>query len=326
MKAVVISRPGPPEVLEIQERPAPIPAEGAVLVRVKAAGINRADVAQRKGHYPAPAGVPSDIPGLEVAGIVENCGAGVARWKPGDAVCALLAGGGYAEFVAVDARHCLPVPTGCSFADAAALPEALFTVWSNVFQRGELRAGENFLVHGGSSGIGMAAIQLAKALGARAFATAGNEEKCRACEAAGAERCINYRETDFAVALKDVGFDVILDMVGGEYFAKNLKLLRPDGRLVFINAMKGAKTELNLMQVMAQRVKITGSTLRSREPEFKAALAKEIEANVWPLIAAGKFRANVFKTFPFTEASAAHRLMETSEHIGKLVVVANSAT
>jgi putative PIG3 family NAD(P)H quinone oxidoreductase len=320
MKAVVISHPGPAEVLEVHERPAPAPAETEVLVRVKAAGINRADVVQRKGHYPAPAGVSQEIPGLEISGVVENCGAAVTRWKNGDAVCALLAGGGYAEYVTVDARHCLPIPAGVSFSDAAALPEAIFTVWSNVFQRGRLRRGETFLVHGGSSGIGMVAIQLAAAFGARVFATAGNAKKCHACEAAGAERCVNYREADFEAELKNVGVDVILDMVGGEYFAKNLKLLRPEGRLVFINAMKGAKTEINLLQVMAQRLTITGSTLRSREPEFKAALANEIETHVWPLLAAGKFRANVFRTFPFADAASAHRLMEASEHIGKLVL------
>lgn len=320
MRAVVISRPGPAEVLEVQERPAPVPNETEVLVRVKAAGINRADVSQRKGHYPAPAGVVADIPGLEISGIIESCGAMVTRWKAGDSVCALLAGGGYAEEIAVDARHCLPVPPGWSLSDAAALPEAIFTVWSNVFQRGRLRRGENFLVHGGSSGIGMAAIQLARLFGARVFATAGNAEKCRACEVAGAERCINYRESDFVEELKDVGLDVVLDMVGGEYFSRNLKLLRPDGRLVFINAMKGAKVELNLLQMMTQRVTITGSTLRGREAEFKAALANEIETNVWPLLSAGKFRANVFRTFSFDEAAEAHRLMETSAHIGKLVL------
>jgi len=322
MKAVVISRPGPAEVLEVQDRPLPVAAETEVLVRVKAAGINRADVAQRKGNYPAPAGVSAEIPGLEVAGVIENCGAAVTRWKKGDRVCALLAGGGYAEYVVVDARHCLPIPAGVSFIDAAALPEATFTVWTNVFQRGHLRAGETFLVHGGSSGIGMAAIQLAVAFGARVFATAGTSEKCRACEVAGAARCVNYREADFEAELKQMGVDVILDMIGGEYFAKNLKLLRPDGRLVFINAMKGAKTEVNLLQVMAQRLTITGSTLRGREPEFKAALAKEIEQMVWPLLTSGKFRANVFKTFSFADATEAHRVMESSEHIGKLVLIA----
>lgn len=320
MKAAVISQPGAAEVLMLAERPDPTIGEGQVSIRVKAAGVNRADVIQRKGHYPAPAGVVPDIPGLEVAGVIEACGAGVARWKIGDAVCALLAGGGYAEKVAVDAGHCLPVPPGWSFTDAAALPEALLTVWSNVFQRGRLRQGETFLVHGGSSGIGMAAIQLAKAFGARVFATAGNDEKCRACEAAGADRCVNYQAEDFEAAFKGQGVDVILDMIGGDYVAKNLKLLRPEGRLVFINTAKGAKVEVNLMHVMVQRLTITGSTLRSRESEFKTALAAEVEREVWPLIAAGKFRASVFKVFPLAEAADAHRLMESSQHIGKLVL------
>lgn len=320
MKAVVISQPGEPEVLTVAERTEPVVDEGQVLIRVKAAGVNRADVIQRKGKYPAPKGVAADVPGLEVAGVVEACGAGVARWKVGDTVCALLAGGGYAEKVAVDAGHCLRVPRGMSFVEAAALPEAMFTVWSNVFQRGRLAAGETLLVHGGTSGIGMAAIQLARALGARVFATAGSEEKCRAAEAAGAERCINYRTTDFEAELKGAGVDVVLDMVGGDYVAKNLNLLRPEGRLVFINTAKGAKVEVNLMQVMTQRLTITGSALRSRETEFKRALAAEIEARVWPLVEAGKVKANVFRVFPMGEAAEAHRLMESSAHVGKIVL------
>lgn len=320
MKAAVVSQPGAAEVLTLTERPTPVIGDADVLIRVKAAGINRADIAQRKGHYPAPAGASPDIPGLEVAGIIEDCGAAVERWQPGDAVCALLAGGGYAEFVAVDAGSCLPIPEGCSFTDAAALPEAVMTVWSNVFQRGHLRTGETFLVHGGSSGIGMVAIQLARAFGARVFATAGTDEKCRACELAGATRCVNYRQEDFEAALKPEGVDVILDMIGGDYVAKNLKLLRPEGRLVFINTMKGAKVEVNLMQVMAQRLTITGSTLRSRETSFKTALAAEVEKQVWPLLKAGKFRANVFKVFALAEVAEAHRLMESSQHVGKIVL------
>jgi putative PIG3 family NAD(P)H quinone oxidoreductase len=308
----------------VAERPKPELRDGEVLVRVRAAGVNRADVSQRKGKYPAPKGAPADIPGLECAGVVEACGAGAGRWKKGDQVCALLAGGGYAEFVAVEAAHCLPVPKGTSFEDAAALPEAMCTVWSNVFQRGALKAGETFLVHGGTSGIGLAAIQLARAFGACVFATAGSEEKCRAAEAAGAERCINYRTTDFEAAFKGDGVDVILDMVGGDYVAKNLNLLRAEGRLVFINTAKGAKAEVNFAQVMSQRLTITGSTLRGRESAFKTALAVEVEARVWPLIEAGKVRANVFRTFPFSEAGDAHRLMESSEHIGKIVLVAGA--
>ncbi len=321
MKAVTIAQAGPAEALTLAERPEPAFGVDDVLIRVKAAGVNRADVIQRKGHYPAPPGVPADIPGLEVAGIVQACGAAVTRWRVGDAVCALLAGGGYAELVAVNASHCLPVPKGFSFTDAGALPEALFTVWSNVFQRGRLQRGETFLVHGGTSGIGMAAIQLASAFGARVFATAGSDEKCRACEAAGAERGINYKTEDFETALKGVGIDVILDMIGGDYVAKNLKLLRPEGRLVFINTAKGAKVEVNLLQVMAQRLTITGSTLRSRETAFKAALAAELEREVWPLLESGRVRANVHRVFSFRDAADAHRLMESSQHIGKLVLV-----
>lgn len=320
MKAVVISQPGAAEVLTLAERPAPVIGNDQVLIRVKAAGVNRADVIQRKGHYPAPAGVAPDVPGLEVAGVIERCGDSVHRWHPGDAVCALLAGGGYAEYVAVDAGHCLPVPANWSFTDAAALPEALLTVWSNVFQRGRLQAGETLLVHGGSSGIGMAAIQLAKLRGATVFATAGSDEKCRACEAAGADRCVNYKTEDFEVALKPAGVDVVLDMIGGDYVAKNLKLLRPEGRLVFINTAKGAKVEVNLMHVMSQRLTITGSTLRARESAFKTALTAEVEREVWPLLAAGKLRASVYKVFPMAEAVDAHRLMESSQHIGKIVL------
>lgn len=293
-----------------------------VLVRVAAAGVNRADLIQREGKYPAPAGVSADIPGLEIAGKIEACGANVTRWKPGDTVCALLAGGGYAQYVAVDATHCLPVPKGCSMTDAAALPEAVFTVWSNVFQRGRLQTGEYFLMHGGTSGVGMAALQLAHAFGAHAFATAGSDEKCRACQAAGAERAINYHTEDFETAFKDTGMDVILDMIGGDYVAKNLRLLRPEGRLVFINAMKGGKAEFNAHHVMSRRLTITGSTLRGREPAFKAALAADVERNVWPLVETGKFKANVFRTFPFERAADAHGLVESSAHIGKVVLTA----
>jgi NADPH:quinone reductase len=320
MKAVVITRSGPPEVLALVDRPAPDVGPEQVRIQVRAAGLNRADVIQRLGKYPAPPGVPADVPGLEIAGTVEAVGPGVTRWKTGDAVCALLAGGGYAEQVAVEAAHCLPVPVGLSFAEAAALPEATFTVWSNVFQRGALQAGERFLVHGGSSGIGMTAIQLARARGARVFATAGSDEKCRACEAAGAERGINYRTEDFAAVLEGEGIDVILDMVGGDYTPKNLRLLRPDGRLVFINAAQGAKAEFNALQVMQRRLTITGSTLRARESAYKAALAQAVEQQVWPLITDGRYRASVYRTFPLAEAAAAHQLMETSTHIGKIVL------
>jgi putative PIG3 family NAD(P)H quinone oxidoreductase len=320
MRAVVISRPGSPDVLELAERPAPKPAAHEVLIRVAAAGLNRADLAQREGKYPPPPGVAADIPGLEIAGVVTECGAAVTRWKPGDRVCALLAGGGYSEMAAVDARHCLPIPEGWSATDAAALPEALFTVWSNVFQRGRLTKGETLLVHGGSSGIGMATLQLAREAGATAFATAGSAEKCAACVAAGATRAINYRTEDFEEVLRDQGVDVILDMVGGDYTAKNLRLLRPEGRLVWINAMNGAKAEINALQIMQRRLTLTGSTLRSREPEFKAVVAAELERTVWPLLAASRFKAHVHRVFPFTAAADAHRLMHSSEHIGKIVL------
>ena len=320
MQAIVISRPGPPEVLTCQELPKPVPGDSEVLIRVHAAGVNRADLLQREGRYPAPAHVSAAIPGLEVAGVIEACGAAVVRWKIGDAVAALLAGGGYAEYVAVEAGHCLPVPRGWKFSDAAALPEAVCTVWSNVMQRGQLKAGERFLIHGGSSGIGLAAIQLARARGARVFATAGSVEKCRSCERAGAERAINYRTEDFEAVLKDSGIDVILDMVGGDYVARNLRLLRPDGRLVFIAAMQGATAEFNVLEVMTRRLTITGSTLRSRDRGFKNALIAEVEREVWPLIEADKFQPNVFRVFPLTEATAAHRLMESGKHSGKIVL------
>ena len=325
MNAVAISRPGPPEVLTLVERPRPAVGPRDVLIRVKAAGLNRADVIQRAGHYPAPPGASPDIPGLEVAGVVEACGADVTRWQAGDRVCALLAGGGYADYVAVDAGHCLPLPPQLSFTDAAALPEALFTVWHNVFQRGRLQSGEHFLVHGGTSGIGMAALQLAQACGARAWATAGSDEKCRACEAAGAERGINYTAEDFEVVLRPLGLDVILDMIGGDYVAKNLKLLRPDGRLVFINAMKGGRAEFNAQDLMARRLTVTGSTLRGRDRAFKAALAAEVERNVWPLVETGKFRPHVFAVFPLAAATEAHRLLESSRHIGKVVLTVGDA-
>jgi NADPH2:quinone reductase len=320
MQAAVIALPGPPEVLTLAERPVPPIAGNEVLIRVRAAGINRADLLQREGRYPAPAHVAPDIPGLEVAGVIEACGSKATRWRPGDAVCALLAGGGYAEFAAVDARHCLPVPAGWSFTDAAALPEAILTVWHNVFQRGQLQPGERLLVHGGSSGIGMAAIQLAKARGAHVFVTAGSAEKCRACVAAGADAAIDYTREDFATVLQADGVDVILDMVGGDYLPRNLRLLRPEGRLVFINAMKGNRGEFRPTDLMAKRLTITGSTLRSRDAGFKAALTAEVEREFWPLLQRGAFRAHVYRTFPLSAAADAHRLMESSRHIGKIVL------
>ncbi len=320
MQAVAISRPGAPEVLTLVERPRPTCAGGEVLIRIVAAGVNRADISQREGRYPAPRHTSPDIPGLEVAGVVAECGSGVTRWKPGDAVCALLAGGGYAEFVAVDCGHCLPVPAGWSHRDAAALPEAAFTVWHKVFQRGRLQRGDSLLIHGGTSGIGLAAIQLAVAFGARVWATAGSEEKCRACVAAGAEAAINYRQEDFGAVLPAESMDVILDMIGGDYVPRNLRLLRADGRLVFINAMLGNRAEFKPLELMARRLTITGSTLRARDSAFKRALAADVEAHVWPLIAAGRYRANVFAAFPLAAAADAHRLMESSRHIGKIIL------
>jgi len=320
MKAIVITAPGGPNVLQVQERPRPVPGPGQVLIQVKAAGINRPDIAQRKGNYPAPAGAPADIPGLEVAGLIVQCGTGVTQWRLGSAVCALLSGGGYAEYALADSRHCLPIPYNWNFEEAASLPETIFTVWHNVFQRGNLQAGECFLVHGGSSGIGITAIQLAKAWGARVFCTAGSAGKCAACEELGAERAINYRTEDFAEVLKSEGIDVILDMVGGEYISKNLQLLKPDGRLVFINAMQGAKAEFNALQVMQKRLTITGSTLRARNADFKANLAADILKNVWPVLERGDFRPVIYKIYSLGEAAEAHRLLETSTHVGKIML------
>jgi putative PIG3 family NAD(P)H quinone oxidoreductase len=308
-------------VLHSQEAPRPIPAAGQVLVRVHAAGVNRPDVLLRQGKYAGSGDVTGSVPGLEIAGIVEECGPDAPRWQPGDAVCALLAAGGYADYAVVDARHCLPVPAGLGMVEAAALPETLFTVWHNVFQRGQLQPGETLLVHGGSSGIGTTAIQLARALGSHVAITAGDDAKCQACRDLGAEWAINYKTDDFEQVLKDVGVDVILDMIGGDYTPKNLRLLRDDGRLVFINAMQGAKAEFNALEVMSRRLTITGSTLRPRSADFKAALAAEVEKHVWPLIAAGKFRPIIDRTFPLAEAAAAHQHMEGSAHIGKIVLV-----
>ena len=320
MNAITIQQPGGPEVLHLQEIPRPTLAAGQVLVRVHAAGVNRPDVLMRQGKYAGSGDETGLVPGLEIAGIIEECGPGAPRWQPGDAVCALIAAGGYAEYAVVDARHCLPVPAGLSMVEAAALPETVFTVWHNVFERGRLQPGETLLVHGGSSGIGTTAIQLARALGSRVATTAGDEAKCQACRDLGAEWAINYKTDDFEQVLKEVGIDVILDMIGGDYTPKNLRLLRDDGRLVFINAMQGVQAEFNAMQVMSRRLTITGSTLRPRSADFKAALAAAVEQHVWPLIEAGKFRPVIDCTFPLTEAAAAHQRMESSAHIGKIVL------
>lgn len=318
MKAVVITSFGSTDVLQIQSRPIPTPADHEVLIRVYAAGVNRPDVFQRKGSYPPPPGAPQDIPGLEVAGVIEKCGAQVRDWEIGDQVCALLEGGGYAEYVTVNSGQCLPIPAGLDYVQAASLPETVFTVWHNVFQRGSLQNGEHFLVHGGSSGIGITAIQLAKAFGARVFATAGSDEKCGYCLTLGAERCINYKNEDFEKELASQKVDVILDMVGGDYIAKNIRLLRPDGRMVFINTITGGKPNPtdppDFSLVMIKRLIITGSTLRKRHATFKKVLATEIKNQVWPIMESGTFQPQIFATFDLSHARHAHELMESGEH------------
>jgi len=305
------------------ERPRPSPAADEVLIKVVAAGVNRPDVFQRRGRYPPPPGA-SDIPGLEVAGTIEALAPDVTRWRPGDAVCALVAGGGYAEYCTAPAVQCLPVPSGLDLTTAAAIPETFFTVWTNVFDRGRLRAGESILIHGGSSGIGTTAIQLARARGSRVFATAGSSAKCAACERLGAERCVNYREADFVDVINRLtagrGVDLVLDMVGGEYFARNVDALSVEGRLVEIATLGGAKAELNIQTVMQKRLTVTGSTLRARPVADKAAIAAAVHENVWPLLESGDVKPIVFKTFPLRDAAAAHALMESSEHIGKIVL------
>lgn len=321
MKAIVITQAGPPDVLQLKERDTPSPTGKQVLIAVKAAGINRPDVSQRKGNYPAPSGVAPDIPGLEVAGTVDACGKDVRRWKKGDRVCALLAGGGYAEYATAPEGQCLPIPHNFDFIQAASLPETVLTVWHNVFERGRLRHGEHLLVHGGSSGIGTTAIQLAKAWGAKVSVTAGTEEKCKACLQLGATLAINYKTDDFESVLRQEGVDVILDMVGGEYIPKNLRLLREDGRLVFINAMQGGKAEWNALDIMRRRLTVTGSTLRNRDVDFKTALATTVQKHVWPIIESGKFKPLIFKTFPLAKAADAHQLLESGVHIGKVVLV-----
>ncbi|RAJ87957.1 putative PIG3 family NAD(P)H quinone oxidoreductase [Chitinophaga dinghuensis] len=320
MRAIIIYQPGAPSMLQLKERQQPIAGAGEVLIKVHAAGVNRPDIAQRKGNYAAPPGAPKEIPGLEVAGEIEAIGEGVDRWKVGDKVCALIAGGGYAEYVVAPAGQCLPVPAGWDFIQACTLPETVFTVWHNVFQRGHLQPGEHLLVHGGSSGIGITAVQLAVAAGSKAYATAGTDAKCAAVMALGATLCVNYRTTDFVEALRGEGIDVILDMVGGDYIPKNINLLREEGRLVFINVMRGHKEMLDALAVMQKRLTITGSTLRSRDLKFKAALAADVEKHVWPWIEQGKFKPVIYKVFPLGEAAAAHQLMESSEHVGKIVL------
>lgn len=324
MKAIVITHPGEPDVLQIQQRPNPIVKAGEVLVKVEAAGINRPDVAQRKGNYPPPAGASVDIPGLEVAGTVVELGADVKRWKVGDKVCALVIGAGYAEYCAVPEGQCLPVPDNLTMAEAASLPETFFTVWSNVFDRAKLQPGESLLVHGGSSGIGVTAIQMAKALGSTVYVTAGSADKLEFCKQLGADHAINYKAESFKDAVLKItnnqGVDVILDMIGGDYTPDNLKCLGNDGRLVQINTMKGKEVKVDLAEVMRKRLIITGSMLRSRDVEFKLTIARNLELHVWPLLAAGKIMPVIYKTFAAEHAAEAHRLMESSEHMGKIVL------
>ena len=321
MKAIVITEPGEPAVLQIQERPMPECGSGEVLIQVKAAGLNRPDVAQRQGLYPPPPGASVDIPGLEVSGIIQECGAQVDRWKKGDRVCALLSGGGYAEFVAVPAGQCLPIPEYLSFEEAASLPETVFTVWHNVFQRAGLMSGETLLVHGGSSGIGITAIQIAAALGSKVVVTVGTEEKGLKCMELGATGYVNYKELDFEAALLEEGVDVVLDMVGGSYLDKNLNILHPEGRIVYINGMQGNLVKLNIAKLMQKRITISGSTLRSRDVNFKSALAAEVEQYVWPLLGNGQFKPVIYRTFPLAEAAQAHELLESSSHTGKIVLL-----
>jgi len=323
MTAIEITEPGGPSVLAAATRDVPVPAAGEVLVKVAAAGVNRPDMLQREGNYAPPPGA-SDIPGLEIAGTVAAVGKGVDDWSVGDELCALVSGGGYAEYCAAPAPQCLPVPKGYDLVRAAAVPETFFTVWTNVFERGRLRAGEAFLVHGGTSGIGTTAIQLAKAFGARVFATAGSAEKCKACEDLGAERGINYRDEDFVAVVKDLtggqGVDLILDMVGGSYIQRDISALAVEGRLVFIAFLGGSTAEVNFMPVMLKRLTVTGSTLRPRTVAQKAAIAQALREKVWPLLESGTVGPVMYKTFPLAEAAEAHRLMESSTHIGKIVL------
>lgn len=320
MNAIEITAPGGPEVLQSCSRPRPVPNADQVIIQVAYAGINRPDALQRAGLYNPPAGA-SDLPGLEASGTVVEIGANVSDLSVGDRVCALLPGGGYAEYVATPAAHCLPIPTGFSLKQAACLPETFFTVWSNVFMRGRLQAGERILIHGGSSGIGTTAIQLGNAFGARVFVTAGSDEKCQACTELGAERAINYRKEDFVEVMRAMdGADVILDMVGGPYIPRNLKALANDGRLVQIAFLQGPKTEVNFVQLMTRRLSFTGSTLRPQSDLAKANIAQKLREVVWPLLSVGKIAPIIDSTFTMTEAAAAHSRMESSVHIGKIVL------
>src|SRR5258706_4085919 len=321
MRCVEISTPGPPDVLTLVERPNPIAGRGEVLIRVAAAGVNRPDVMQRRGLYPPPRGA-SDLPGLEVAGTIEALGDGVTEWSVGDRVCALVSGGGYASLCVAPVPQCLPVPAGMDLVTAAAIPEAFFTVWTNVFDRGRLRSGETALFHGGSSGIGTTAIQLASARGARVLATAGSDRKCRACKQRGAERAIDYHTQDFVDVVKQLtngrGVDLILDIVGGDYIPRDLVSLAVEGRLVVIGFMGGDTATIDFRRVLGRRLTITGSTLRPRSVEEKGQIAAALHREVWQLLASGKVKPQIYRTFPLGDAAAAHRLLESSQHIGKI--------
>ena len=323
MRAVEISSPGGPEVLKPRDLPKPTPQPNEIVVKVAAAGVNRPDVLQRMGRYPVPPGA-SPLPGLEIAGEVAEAGASAKLFKPGDKVCALANGGGYAEYCAVPETQALPVPKNLSLVEAASLPETFFTVWSNVYDRGRLASGESLLVQGGTSGIGVTAIQMAAATGNRVFATAGSDEKCAACVRLGATAAFNYRTQDWEAELRKAtggkGVDVILDMVGGDYVAKELKCLADEGRLVFIAFLRGPKAELDINQVMQRRLSITGSTLRPRPAAFKGAIAASLREKIWPLIEAGRIKPVIYRTFPLEQAGEAHKLMESSQHIGKIVL------
>ena len=325
MKCIEIAQPGPPDVLKLAERPDPAPAAGEILIDVAAAGVNRPDVLQRLGKYPVPPGA-SDLPGLEVAGVVAALGADVRGWSVGDPICALLAGGGYAELAVAPQEQRLPIPKGLTAIQAAGIPETFFTVWTNVFERGHLKAGEAILIHGGTSGIGTTAIQLAHVFGARVFTTAGSDEKCAAAKALGADAAFNYRTQDWVAEAKSAtggrGVDLILDMVGGDYIGRNLDLLVVEGRLVQIAFLKSAKAELDFSMMMRKRLWLTGSTLRPRSPAEKGVIARELLAHVWPLLENQSVAPVIHQTFPLADAAAAHRMMEAGTHIGKLVLIA----
>ena len=320
--SIEITQPGGPEVLQATSRDMPVPTDSQVLIEVAASGVNRPDVFQRMGFYPPPPGV-TDIPGLEASGTIVAIGSGVQRWKVGDQVCALLSGGGYAEYAVAEESICLPIPEGLSLIDAAALPETCFTVWHNLFERAELQAGEWLLVHGGSSGIGTTAIQMASAMGIKVIATAGSDEKCAACEKLGAVKAINYRQQDFVQACQEItgtGVNVILDMVGGDYVQQNFAACAPKARIVNIAFLRGSKVEVDLLPLMLKQLVLTGSTLRAQPIENKARIAAGVESQVWPLIAQDKFKPVINSSYPLAKASEAHILMESNQHIGKLLL------